>query len=307
MDCAKPVRLKSGLLVPCGKCLGCRIQKRREWSLRCLHELEVNNNEAVFVTLTYNNDNLPMDRPSTFIQMHIPYAPDALPTLRKKDLQLFFKRLRKLCSNKIRYFACGEYGDESQRPHYHAIIFGLPFTLQTKKYIMQSWSYCDWNIDTIRNKGIRPAEPLNIQYVCRYVDKKFTGDLAKDEYDNKGREPVFKINSLGIGRAYCDKYYSQIKDNMRLTVNGVNHSIPRYYIQRLDLDISKIQESMEIENEKRFEKITNVKHLNKCNARDDINEFYRNEMKYKKSVSSSLKQHNQNLNAKVNLKKRNKI
>jgi len=125
MQCTNPVRLfrvrtkfgykqinpseyPDGLLVPCGKCMHCRVAKRREWSLRMLHELD-EHEDSIFITLTYDEDNVPENM-----------------SLRKADLQKFFKRLRKALGDRtIKYFACGEYGDKTERLHYHSIIFGL--------------------------------------------------------------------------------------------------------------------------------------------------------------------------------------
>ena len=91
--------------VPCGHCLACRIARTREWTVRLLHESEFWE-DTIFVTLTYDDEHLPSDR-----------------SLVPRDLTLFFKRLRKdLGDRKIKYYACGEYGDTFGRPHYHAII-----------------------------------------------------------------------------------------------------------------------------------------------------------------------------------------
>ena len=106
MRCTSPVRLRhlspslypDGLLVPCGKCLACRIAKRTEWAMRMLHELS-DYDDAVFVTLTYDEDHIPSNQ-----------------SLKKSDLQKWFKRVRKeIEPKKIRYFACGEYGEKRCR------------------------------------------------------------------------------------------------------------------------------------------------------------------------------------------------
>ena len=98
-------------LVPCGKCPSCLSDRARDWSNRCLMELKTSGS-AIFVTLTYDDFHLPID--------------DDGPTLRVRDVQLFFKRLRKDFPNsRIRYLLSGEYGSKTSRPHYHAIIFGL--------------------------------------------------------------------------------------------------------------------------------------------------------------------------------------
>ena len=95
--------------VPCGRCTSCRLEHSRQWAVRCMHEAQMHEGNS-FITLTYAPEHL-----------HEDYS------VHKKELQKFFKRLRKNTGIKLRYFACGEYGDENRRPHYHAIIFGYDF------------------------------------------------------------------------------------------------------------------------------------------------------------------------------------
>lgn len=105
-------------VVPCGKCPGCRMDYSRVWANRMLVELDDMDNQAVFLTLTYNAE-------------HLPYTDlddkgRRYPTLNKRDLQLFWKRLRKAFpDSRIRYYIAGEYGPKTHRPHYHAIVYGL--------------------------------------------------------------------------------------------------------------------------------------------------------------------------------------
>lgn len=107
-------------VVPCGKCPACRMDYSRVWANRMLVELNDQNNKAVFLTLTYNSDSLPYTEPGEDGRKY--------PTLCKRDLQLFWKRLRKAYpGKKIRYYIAGEYGPKTHRPHYHAIVYG--FTL----------------------------------------------------------------------------------------------------------------------------------------------------------------------------------
>ena len=219
MRCTSPVRLRhlspslypDGLLVPCGKCLACRIAKRTEWAMRMLHELS-DYEDAVFVTLTYDEDHIPSNH-----------------SLKKSDLQKWFKRVRKeIEPKKIRYFACGEYGDKTQRPHYHAIIFGLSLRVDDKMVMQSKWPMGRLHYGT--------AEPDSIRYVAQYIDKKYTGDFAKREYAEKHREPVFRVSSLGLGRSYINKNSDQIKRMGHCTVRGVLHSLPRYYLNKLGVD-----------------------------------------------------------------------
>ncbi len=107
--------------VPCGDCIACRLNYSRNWADRCMLELEYCDS-AYFATITYSDFWVPR---SNYIASDTGEVLEAL-TLRKRDFQLFMKRLRKKFSDqKIRFFACGEYGSETFRPHYHAIIFGL--------------------------------------------------------------------------------------------------------------------------------------------------------------------------------------
>ena len=101
------------VLIPCGKCVECRLEKQRQWAIRCKHESR-SWKKNCFITITYNDESIPYDW-----------------SVRKAELQNFFKRLRRNLERKgrdlkkmpLRYFACGEYGDRRKRPHYHAILF----------------------------------------------------------------------------------------------------------------------------------------------------------------------------------------
>ena len=223
MRCTKPIRLHhlnhieypDGLLVPCGKCLACRIARRQEWSMRVIHELS-GYKDAVFLTLTYADEFLP-DNGSLVVA----------------DLQKFFKRLRKQYAKrnngiKLRYYACGEYGDRYGRPHYHAIVCGLSLRQEDKDLVKLCWSFGLCYFGT--------ATPDSISYVCQYIDKKFTGDMAKVEYEDKGRAPVFRVSSLGIGRKFLEDNKDQLVHMGYCTVGGRVHSFPRYYLDKLGID-----------------------------------------------------------------------
>lgn len=117
--------------IPCGNCIGCRIDYSRQWANRMLLELQYHES-SYFVTLTYNDKNVPI---SHYLKdKDTGEAGDSL-TLVKRDFQLFMKSLRKAVPEKLRFYACGEYGEQGMRPHYHAIIFGL------KLDDLQEWKY----------------------------------------------------------------------------------------------------------------------------------------------------------------------
>lgn len=272
-----------GLRVACGKCLACRIAKRREWAARMIHELSCHD-DAVFITLTYNdehNDN----------SVHL------------RDFQLFLKRLRKsLGERKIRYFACGEYGEQTQRPHYHAIIFGLSLRDSDKKLIMDAWPYCDWNNPHIRKNSFGVAEPDSIRYVAQYIDKKFTGDLADEEYEQKGRDPVFKVSSLGIGRQWLEKNKKQLQENKCFTLRGVKYSLPRYYLNNLDISKEEVKAHAKELERLDVEQRTGIADM----TRDEA--YFRlapaDVVKLEQSINQSLAQNDRNLKAKISIKRR---
>ena len=302
MQCTSPVRLMpkrnqfgrwtlnpseypDGLLVPCGKCLACRISKRREWSVRMLHELS-SYDDAVFLTLTYMDQYLPPNG-----------------SLDKAELQKFFKRLRKrLGDRKIRYFACGEYGDEGQRPHYHAIVFGLGLSDEDKQLVIDSWPWCDWSNRAIKKGAFGLVEPDSIRYVAQYVDKKFTGDLANEEYTARGREPVFKLSSLGLGREWCDSNRDQLASQLKLTVSGVVQALPRYYIDRLGLPRDVIKDQALQSDSDLVEHYTGIAGLSRDDAYhvlkpDDVRSL-------ESGINSAKRQWDKTLNAKCSQKKR---
>lgn len=238
MQCTKPITLfkigkvtyPNGLQLPCGKCLACRIKKQSEWSLRLMHELSYHE-KSVFLTLTYNDLNLPHNN-----------------SLDKRDLQLFFKRLRKNGAQ-IKYFACGEYGELEGRPHYHAIIYGLGLNKDDKDLIKRAWTKCDWTPERTR-KSFGLVERHSIQYVAGYIQKKLSGELEVETYTSQGRQNVFKLASNGLGKQYCIDNAKQLSDNLYAIYNGNKVTIPRYYIKLLDIDTELLQqEALSAESE----------------------------------------------------------
>lgn len=154
-------------IVPCGTCIGCRIDYVREWTNRMAFELVDNNYSAIFVTLTYSNDELTFTRDG--------------PSLNKKDTQDFLKRLRYFFPDKkIRFYLCGEYGPRTFRPHYHAIIYGLSLADFSDlrcfgmNELRQSYFTSD-KFASIWKHGFVMMSEVNYKtcaYVSRYVLKK---------------------------------------------------------------------------------------------------------------------------------------
>jgi len=221
LKCTNPISICSKGTFACGKCLNCRIHHRREWSIRCVHEIYSFNNIGCFITLTYDPEHLPENS-----------------TLVKSDLQNFFKRLRNYYPPRtFKYLACGEYGELRGRPHYHVLLFGLSID-QDYDTIKKCWNKCDWNaLERTARRSARPhvgcINSKTANYVCGYIDKKYGGELGKEIYEDTGRIPPFRLVSLGLGRSYLERFYQSISANLFITFEGKTCSLPRYYCKKL--------------------------------------------------------------------------
>lgn len=208
--------------LPCGQCIGCRLEKSRQWAMRCVHEAKLWE-ENTFITLTYDNDHLP-----------------ANGSLVLEDFQKFMKRLRKHTGVKLRYYMCGEYGAKYQRPHYHAVIFGYDFP--DKERIQKKQSdyplYTSATLQKLWKKGFSIIGQMNFEtaaYVARYVTKKITGEKAKDHY--KGRRPEYANMSRkpGLARGWYDKYHTDVYNHDFVVIREKKMKPPRYYDQLFEI------------------------------------------------------------------------
>lgn len=203
--------------VPCGQCIGCKLERSRMWAVRCVNEASMHADNCS-LTLTYAPENLPDGG-----------------TLVKADAQKFIKRLRKrIAPQKISYYLCGEYGDDLGRPHYHVLLFGYDFA--DKRLHKRSKSghnlFSSELLDSIWGLGSCLIGDLTFDsaaYAARYVTKKLTGDLAEAHY--AGRLPEFSLMSTkpAIGARWFHKHSAQIYRRDRIVVNGVEQLPPRYY------------------------------------------------------------------------------
>lgn len=227
--------------IPCGQCLGCRIDYSRQWANRLMLELEYHDS-AYFVTLTYNDAHLPTHLYSD------PETGEAFPSysLDKRDCQLFFKRLRKSFSDDhIRYFLSGEYGPSTHRPHYHAIIFGLH--LNDLRFYKKSELGFDYMISDklsdIWSKGYVVVSEVTWEtcaYTARYVTKKLTGD-AGEFYALHNIEPPFSLMSRKPGIAaqwYIDHpdLYDMEYINIATEKGARKFRPPKYFDRLLERD-----------------------------------------------------------------------
>lgn len=236
--------------IPCGKCIGCRLEYSRQWANRCMLELPYHEH-SWFVTLTYNDIYVPR---TYYSDPDTGEAYEAY-TLRLKDLQDFFKRLRFNSGQELRYFAAGEYGDKFMRPHYHAIIFGLklddlvPFGRNElgHQYYRSPILEHNWSnrlpgkvYELLGYVGVAPVTWETCAYTARYVMKKLKGQEAHF-YDDHNLEPPFTVMSRRPGIAaqwYIDHPGCMEQDyiNIATPTGGRKFRPPRYYDLKYDIE-----------------------------------------------------------------------
>ena len=214
--------------------------------------------ENCFITLTLNDQYL----------QHRGYP----SSTQKEELQKFWKRLRKSNPNKeIRYYAASEYGDNFDRPHYHACVFNHDF--DDKKFFKISPSGERLYIsDKLHNLWTDPKSKIpmgycyigeitfqSAAYVARYCTKKVGGDRKEEHYtDEYGviKEPEQQYHSIGIGRPWFEKYKEDVINHDHVIIEGKSHPVPRYYDKLLERENLKL-----LENNKENRLITGLKYV----------------------------------------------
>lgn len=249
--------------IPCGQCLGCRIKTSRDWANRMMLEMPYASS-AWFLTLTYDDDHIPvsemLDSETGEIVEHA--------TLDKKELQKFIKRLRKKFGDGIRYYAVGEYGSKTMRPHYHAIIWNLPledlredplrcrsqkgYKILVSDALASCWTVADREDPLYgTSKGLHAISEVNwhtCAYVARYVTKKLRGPAAQ-KYIDLGIEPEFSIMSRrpGIGHMWYDEHGEDAYETDIIRLSGIDGPLefmPPTYYDRLfeELHLHELEE-----------------------------------------------------------------
>jgi len=193
MLCEFPYVKGTGEAFPCGKCLPCLVRRKKLWTHRLMLE-SLTHSANAFVTLTYADEHLPKDL-----------------SLDPATLTGFLKRLRsRISPQRIRFYAVGEYGDESQRPHYHALLFGYQSCLRGRSIYSTRRPDCCSSCDRIRDTwglgyvGLGSVTPESVGYVVGYIVKNMR---RTDDWRLKGRWPEFSRMSLrpGIGFGALDE------------------------------------------------------------------------------------------------------
>lgn len=276
MACFKPLRAwrapeglvfqaESGLpeiKVACGRCVGCRLERSRQWAIRMMQESRYHDKNS-FITLTYDEDHVPRNG-----------------SLNPEHFKNFIKRLRKdIEPRRISFFHCGEYGEDYSRPHYHAIIFGEDFRDQfksisnSKKRRYQDFlnvahtsrlSENVWSSDQLSRLwpfGFNYVGNLTFEsaaYVARYVLKKVTGEKAESHYervDEHGEchqlKPEYCTMSRrpAIGKKHFEEFVKDIYPRDEISVNGRRMKPPKYYDRALEKDYPELYDDVKAKRE----------------------------------------------------------
>lgn len=219
--------------LPCGQCIGCRLERSRQWAMRCVHEAKLHEQNC-FITLTYSPEHLPVNG-----------------SLDYSHFQKFMKRFRKVVPQRVRYYMCGEYGENYQRPHFHAILFGYDFedkkpwkTTSSKSIIYRSdllerlWPFGYSSIGTVTFESAA--------YCARYCVKKITGSLADKaytrvnvdtgeiikltpEFNHMSLKPLEKGKAGGIGGEFFERFRRDMYPRDYVIIDGTPCKPPKYY------------------------------------------------------------------------------
>jgi len=233
------------LEVACGQCLGCRLDHAIMWAIRIVHEsyLHLDNEGNCFVTLTYRDPDK-----CTKQQYKDGYYIPSNYSLRPLDVSKFIRKLRKSVTHKVRYFYCGEYGDENQRPHYHIVLFNHSFKdQQLWKDDQGFYTYTSPSLEKLWPWGFSTVQELNYEtaaYCAKYSLKKITGARAKEHYlrcDDNGeaywllpeyiRMSTGRNKPCGIGAGFYEQFSDDIfpSDEVPVPGKGIIRKVPRYY------------------------------------------------------------------------------
>ncbi|QCQ84624.1 replication initiator protein [Blackfly microvirus SF02] len=250
------------LQVPCGRCIGCRLERSRLWAIRCMHEKRMHL-ESAFVTLTYANKHLPSGS-----------------TLVVRDVQLFLKKLRKKRPSGLRFFACGEYGERTKRPHYHFLFFNTRFPDQ--RFYKQSDSgsplFRSAELSELWSVGDNYVGGVTFDsccYVAGYCTKVVRGDKAAAHYGERIPEFCLMSRRPGIGRGWFDAFHREAYAHDSAVMNEREVGLPRYYDNLFEsIDSDRLAE-LKIARRER----ANLKYLDSVPKRLRVRERFE-ELKY---------------------------
>lgn len=240
--------------VACKQCIGCRLERKRQWAVRIMHEAQMTpiDRGCCFITLTYDDKHLPADR-----------------SLNVEHWQNFAKKFRRDLG-KFRFYHAGEYGEDpgdgssDGRPHYHAAVFGHDFRDSRELYKHNKYGdplFVSPELSEVWGKGFAVIADLTFEsaaYIASYVMKKRTGDGQEEEpYVNSNGEPIrppyaTMSRNPGIGKGWFEAHKKDLNKDFITTGTGKRYFVPKYY--------DGLQDTAFLEEQKRKRKARAMKH-----------------------------------------------
>lgn len=280
----------SEVQIPCGQCMGCRVTRVENWAVRMIHECQFHD-ETAFLTLTYNDENLPKDG-----------------SLNYEHPRNFIKRLRKLLSKtkydkQISYYYSGEYGDQFTRPHYHMIIFGFDFQSKIKykgeenvyeyKYSNDNGDkfYTSTLLDSLWTYGTCDITNVTYDtcaYTAKYVTKRITGDQSEEYYQGREKEKgmMSRSKDKAIGKRWLEKFWKDVYPDDFVRCNDKFMKVPKYYDKWMEKNNPQLLEEIKIKRESFSTKENHI----------DLNRSYEVKLLKQQSYKSSYEQSSAPLN-----------
>lgn len=240
MSCFRPFEVKNSfgrfVQARCGRCIGCIADRKREWTIRLLHESRLHRFNCV-VTLTFDAEHLPAGGVLDYKGQFVPF------------MKRFREWRRSRCGNHVsgwckncgtRFFVCGEYGADGGRPHYHAVLFNFDFQDKVQ------WNKNQWTSATLTHfwrlglATVGVMDARSASYVAGYVTKKALGSsfsrthyvlhsAESGELLERRAEFVEMSRNPGIGAGFFDRFESDMYPHGKVVFNGVEQKAPRYY------------------------------------------------------------------------------
>lgn len=236
----------SQLWLPCGRCIGCKLERSRQWAMRCVHEASLHESNA-FVTLTYDD-------------AHLPYR----SSLDYSHFQKFMKRLRKRMRVQCSFVVAGEYGDLNWRPHWHALLFGVNFSDSVPMRMLRAHESLRRSplLEELWPFGHSSIGDVNFEtaaYVGRYCTKKITGQLAESHYRRIDQDTgeIYHLtpemlrcsNRRPIGKGWFERFRSDVYPHDYVVVRGKEMKPPKYYDTLLDREFPDVLEDVKFQRE----------------------------------------------------------
>jgi len=255
MKCFSPITLnETKIVAPCGRCYACLRNKQREWYVRITEEMKVSKN-AFFVTLTYDNDHLPIDHQGNAY-------------VSKQDVTYFRKRLYKNMGSPsdFRYYLASEYGPNTMRPHYHAILFNVTEEDPIKLHalLQKSWSKQKKVGSRERDYFCHPRG-ITVERVNENRIGYVTGYVMDSKKDLQCGKKVFSLKSKGLGKSYLSSKSrvawhkkNPLDNNYYPLPDGKKMALPEYYRNKIYSEEQKEEVKKHNKNKNWISHVTSV-------------------------------------------------